>query len=61
MVRYRRADAVERLQIKWVAATFVLLCLTIAVSLTPLVFSIAPQLGVVVGYTVFSLVGSGSV
>jgi hypothetical protein len=56
VVRYRRADAVERLQIKWVAATFVLLCLTIALSLTPLVIRIAPQLGAVLGYTVFSLV-----
>jgi hypothetical protein len=56
VVRYRRANAVERLQIKWVAATFVLLCLTIALSLTPWVVSFTPQVGVVVAYTVFSLV-----
>ena len=56
VVRYRRADAVERLQIKWVMATFVLLCLTVAMSLSPLVFGVAPQLGAVVGYSVFSLV-----
>ncbi|CAN5667143.1 hypothetical protein BH18ACT6_BH18ACT6_06140 [soil metagenome] len=45
VVRYRRAGAVERLQIKWVAATFVLLCLTIALGLSPLATSIGgPQL-----------------
>jgi len=54
VVRYRRAGAVERLQIKWVVATFVVLCLTIALSLTPvaLSFGIGPQLG----FAVFSLV-----
>jgi hypothetical protein len=54
VVRYRRAEAVERLQIKWVVATFVVLCLTIALSLTPvaLSFGIGPQLG----FAVFSLV-----
>ena len=56
LVRYRRADAVERLQIKWVMAMFVLLCLTIALSLSPMVFGVAPQLGAIVGYTVFALV-----
>ena len=52
--RYRRAEAVERLQIKWVVATFVLLCLTIALSLTTLAISlgIGPQLG----FAVLSLV-----
>ena len=55
VVRYRRADAVERLQIKWVAATFVLLCLTIALGLSPLATSIGgPQLLLVPG--VFALV-----
>ena len=55
LVRYRRANAVERLQIKWVVITFVLLCLTITLSLTPVV-QLGPDWGQALAYTMFSLV-----
>ena len=48
VVRYRRAQPSERLQIKWVAATFVLICLTVALGLSALLNSPAPELVLVV-------------
>jgi hypothetical protein len=52
IVRYRRADHVERLQIKWVATALILMCLMIAVGFSPLVTTFAPQLA----FAVFGLV-----